>query len=64
MFVEENQPSIQDENVKTRFYFDKNNNLVYVKTIYENTSEEVLKIEIKEQIDNEVFTIPENYAEN
>ena len=64
MFVEENQPSIQDENVKTRFYFDKNNNLVYVKTIYEGISEEVLKIEIKEQIDNEIFTIPENYAEN
>lgn len=64
MFIEENHPSVQDENIKTRFYFDKNDNLVYVKTIYEDISEEVLKIDIKEQIDNEIFSIPENYAEN
>lgn len=64
MFVEETHPSVQDENIKTRFYFDKNDNLVYVKTIYEDISEEILKIEIKEQVDSEIFTIPENYAEN
>ena len=52
-----------DENVKTRFYFDKNKNLTYIKTIYEN-SEETLKINISNSVDDSLFTIPSTYAEN
>lgn len=58
--------------VKTRFYFDKNE-LVYLKTIYdvvneetgERTQEEELQtIKIEYKVENNIFEIPADYAEN
>ena len=50
------------ENIKTRFYFD-GDNLVYIKTITNNT-QELLKVEISyENIDKNLFEIPSDYRE-
>lgn len=49
------------ENIKTRFYF-KDDNLVYIKTITQNT-QELLKVEISDKIDENLFEIPSNYRE-
>ena len=46
---------------KTRFYFD-GNNLAYIKTVLGN-KEKTLKVEISENIDNNIFTIPSDYEE-
>lgn len=47
------------ENVKTRFYFD-GNDLVYIKTIVGN-SQELLSVEISNDVDSNLFEIPEDY---
>ena len=53
-----------DTNVlKTRFYFDNDNKLVYIKTIFSQMEEETLKIEISTDIDKSLFDIPEEYME-
>lgn len=64
MFAESTEVDINEENAKTRFYFDNNNNLSYIKTIYDNNKEELLKIDISYEVDNSLFEIPSNYAEN
>lgn len=60
------------ESVKTRFYF-KGNELVYLKTIYEeineNTgekvqAEELQTVKVEYNVEEGVFTIPQHYAEN
>lgn len=48
-------------NVKTRLYF-KGNDLVYIKTISEET-EELLKVNISYEVDPNLFEIPEDYKE-
>lgn len=48
-------------NVKTRLYF-KGNDLVYIKTISEET-EELLKVNISYEVDQNLFEIPEDYKE-
>lgn len=63
IFMSLNALNINSEDVKTRFYFDKNDNLVYMKTIYDK-NEELLKIEVAESVDASLFEIPSNYAEN
>ena len=63
IFMMSNNLNTNSEEIKTRFYFDKNNNLVYIKTIT-NESEELLKIEISNEADDSLFEIPANYAEN
>ena len=45
-------------------YFDKNKDLVYIKTIYENGTEELQKIEITQETNSKLFEIPATYAEN
>ena len=63
IFMSINALNINSENIKTRFYFDKNNNLVFMKTIYEG-NEELLNVELSDTADNSLFEIPSNYAEN
>ena len=55
--------NITEDNVKTRFYFDKDNNLAYIKTIA-GTKQQLLKIKLQNEVENSVFEIPSNYAEN
>lgn len=50
-----------ESSIKTRFYFDKKN-IVYIKTILGDT-EELLKIEFTDKVDDSVFEIPDDYAE-
>lgn len=49
------------EDVKTRFYFD-GNDLVYIKTIIGN-NQELLSVEISNDVDSNLFKIPEDYNE-
>ncbi len=63
IFMISNSLNIDDSQVKTRFYFDKDDNLVYIKTIY-GENNELLKINLKQEVDDSLFEIPENYAEN
>ena len=62
----------ETEGAKTRFYF-KGNELVYLKTIYDTINEktgekmqaeELQTVKIKYEVENGVFTRPQNYAEN
>lgn len=52
---------INMENVKTRFYFKKDK-LVYVKTISDN-NEQLVKIDYKDEVDNNLFSIPSDYKQ-
>lgn len=58
--------------IKTRFYFD-GKELVYLKTIYETVNketgktkqvEELQTVKVEYDVKDDVFKIPENYAEN
>ena len=58
--------------IKTRFYF-KGKELVYLKTIYETVNnetkerkqvEELQTVKVEYKVEDSVFKIPENYAEN
>lgn len=51
----------QNQNVKTRFYF-KNNKLVYIKTIIDD-KQELLKVDVSNKVDSNVFDIPSDYEE-
>lgn len=62
VFMISNTSSLNDEGVKTRLYFNKKSELVYVKTIYSEESE-LLKINISNEVDDALFEIPSNYAE-
>ena len=42
MFSETTSLDIDESKTKTRFYFDKNKDLVYIKTIYENGTEAII----------------------
>ena len=64
MFSETTSLDIDESKTKTRFYFDKNKDLVYIKTIYENGTEELQKIEITQEINSKLLEIPATYAEN
>lgn len=63
MFMVSNSLDVNEENIKTRFYFDKDDSLVYVKTIYGDT-EELMQIKIENEVDDSIFEIPSDYAEN
>lgn len=62
-FLLTNLRDVNEENIKTKFYFDKNNNLKYIKTIYGENEEELLNIEINYEVEDSLFEIPANYAE-
>lgn len=63
LFTDTNVLNDDESQVKTRFYFDKDNKLVYIKTIFSQMEEETLKIEISTDIDKSLFDIPEEYME-
>lgn len=63
VFMISNTFSLNEENVKTRLYFNKDSQLVYIKTIFGENSE-LLKISISNNVDNALFEIPSNYAES
>ena len=56
----------EDSNIKTRFYFN-GNNICYIKNIIESEDdkqEELIKVDLKYKVDDELFNIPEDYAES
>ena len=63
-FSETTSLDIDESKTRTRFYFDNSKDLVYIKTIYENGTEELQKIEITQEINSKLFEIPATYAEN
>lgn len=63
MFLLSNSLNLDENDVKTRFYFDSKENLVYIKTIY-GDKHELLKVSLTNDIDSSVFEIPADYAEN
>lgn len=61
MYTNHNETS----NIKTRFYFD-GNNIKYIKNIITtdgNVTEELLKITLTYNVDENAFKIPDDYAE-
>lgn len=62
MFMITNTLELNEADIKTRFYFDKNGNLTYIKTIY--GEEELLKVNLEKDVDDSIFEIPSDYAEN
>ena len=62
IFMTSNQLKL-DEEVKTKFYFDKNKDLKYIKTTFGDT-EELLEIELSNEVNDSLFIIPSDYAEN
>ena len=63
IFMITNTLDEKQEDIKTRFYFDKDDNLVYIKTIF-GSKKELLKVNLKQDVDDSIFEIPSNYAEN
>lgn len=63
MFIITNTLELDEADIKTRFYFDKNGDLTYIKTIY-GEEEELLKIKLEKDVDDSIFEIPADYAEN
>ena len=63
MFMDASSLDVNEEDIKTRFYFDNDNNLVYIRTI-KGVNQELLKINIQKDVDDSIFEIPSTYAEN
>ena len=63
MFMESSSLDVNEEDVKTRFYFDNEDNLVYIRTI-KGVNQELLKIDIQNEVDDSIFEVPSHYAEN
>ncbi len=63
IFTVSNTLDTSEEGIKTRFFFDKNDNLVYIKTMTAN-DQELLKVKLEKQVDDSVFEIPAHYAES
>lgn len=55
----------EEENVKTRFYFD-NSDIAYIKNVIKNNGqieEEIIKVSLTYDVDNSIFEIPNDYSE-
>lgn len=63
MFMVTSELGENGEDIKTRFFFDKDNNLVYIKTMT-SSKQELLKVNLQQEVDDSMFEIPSNYAEN
>ena len=63
IFMKANSLDVKEEDIKTRFYFDNNDNLVYIRTI-KGVNQELLEINMKKEVDDSIFEVPSNYAEN
>lgn len=59
--MKETSELTQNQEVKTRFYF-KGDKLVYIKTIIED-KQELLKVDISDPVEHELFEIPSDYKE-
>jgi len=57
MFMNTSSLDINEEDIRTRFYFDKDNNLVYIRTI-KGVNQELLKINIQKEVDDSIFEVP------
>lgn len=71
-FLIYSEQNIDINTIKTRFYF-KGKELVYLKTIYETVNnetgerkqvEELQNVKVEYEVQDSVFNIPNNYAEN
>lgn len=63
MFMQSSSLDVEENDIRTRFYFDSNENLVYIRTI-KGVTQELLNIKIDKEVDDSIFEIPANYAEN
>ena len=63
IFTISNTLDENEENIKTRFFFDNDGNLTYIKTMTEN-NQELVKVTLETKVDDSIFEIPSNYAEN
>lgn len=63
IFTISNTLDSNEENIKTRFFFDNDGNLAFIKTIA-GKEQELLKVKLEENVDDAIFEIPSNYAEN
>ena len=63
IFMQANSIDVSEDDIKTRFYFDDEDNLAYIRTI-KGVNQELLKINIQKEVDDSIFEIPSNYAEN
>lgn len=63
IFMEASAHEVNEDDIKTRFYFDDNNNLAYIRTI-KGVNQELLKINIQKEVDDSIFELPSHYAEN
>lgn len=54
---------LNQEGIKTRLYYNKKSELVYIKTTYED-NEELLDVEVSTEVNDSLFEIPADYAEN
>lgn len=52
---------LEEDNIKTRFYYDKGK-IAYIKTII-GEEEELLKVNFTESVDDSLFEIPDDYVE-
>ena len=60
-FVMMDNSENEGQEIKTKFYFD-GNKLEYIKTIVGN-KQELLKVDISDDVDNNLFEIPSEYKE-
>ena len=63
MFMISSTLDADEKDMRTRFYFDKDDNLVYIQTI-NGAKQELLEIKIQKEVDDSIFEIPSTYAEN
>ena len=63
MFMISSTLDADEKDMRTRFYFDKDDNLVYIQTI-NGAKQELLKVSIEKEVDDSIFEIPSTYAEN
>jgi len=63
VFIISNSLNINSENIKTRFFFDNNGKLAYIKTMIEG-NQELLKVNLQYEVQDTIFEIPSHYAEN
>lgn len=61
-FMTSTSKDIDENTVKTRFYFD-GNKLVYIKTLLDG-EEELLETQVSHDVPEELFEIPSDYAES
>lgn len=62
MFMETSSLNVNEGEIKTRFYFDNEDNLAYIRTI-KGVNQELLKINTQMEVDDSIFEIPSDYAE-